>query len=80
MFFYTKEFDIKTFNFWGSAKWIQSPDFTEDQLSIMETYLDDCFHSQYPSATDINDYVAFYFRDTIKQLQLFGDYFDYSQL
>lgn len=76
---FTEEFNILDFDFWGSAKWIQSPDLTLDQLDQLEFLICDVFSGSTPTSTQINDFVSFDLKDMIKEDKIFGENFDYSQ-
>lgn len=75
---YKQEFNILSFDFWSGAKWIQSPDLTNEQLTICEDVICNSF-AGIPTATAINDFVWFNLKEIIKHNHLFGDDFDYSQ-
>lgn len=65
---YTREFSIDQFEFWGPAVEVVSMFKEKRQLDFLETLIIDAFSDVTPSATDINDFVAYDLRDEINEI------------
>lgn len=66
--YYSVDFDIDTFEFWGGARQVveqlRKEDLLEDALVLIET----AFEGETPTETQINDYVWFYLEDDLKEI------------
>ena len=49
---YTKELDLTNFKFWSGAK---QHEFTYNELKELENILEDLYHENPPTETEIND-------------------------
>lgn len=57
---YSKEFDVRTFKFWGGAK--ERIDLIiddESKMSELNTLIEECFIDYIPSEVELNDFVWF---------------------
>jgi len=55
---YTKQLNLSEFKFWSGAK---NHSFNYTELSLIECTLEDLYHENVPSETDIND--LFWFQE-----------------
>jgi len=62
---YKVDFDITTFEFWGSAKDVFDRCVQEDKLEELERLIEDTFCCSTPSDIEINDFVSFDVEDLI---------------
>lgn len=65
---YTCEFSIEQFEFWGDAVEVVSMFKEKHQLDFLETLIVDAFSGVTPSATDINNFVAYTVKDEINEI------------
>ena len=73
---YTKEFDVRTFEFWSGGQDTFEDVKERKLLDELQSHLEEVFEGTTPSTTEINDYMWFGRDEIYKALGMNDDYDD----